>query len=83
MLKHDLETVGVGSKYDELVELVSNDGEYKLIIHKPILTRDTSVVMEITPKMILEWSRQANGDYFKAYNKEMSKRFKEELHKDR
>lgn len=82
MLKHDIQVTSIsGSHYNDEAEIVKEMGGYVLKVSRPIITRDKTVLIEITPQQILKWSEDSDGDYFKAYTAAMHDEFVKELHR--
>lgn len=82
MLRHDIQVTSIsGSHYNDEAEIVKGVGGYVLKVSRPIITREKTVLMEITPQQILKWSEDFDGDYFKAFTEAMHDEFVKELHR--
>lgn len=82
ILKHDIQVTSIsGSHYNDEAEIVKTMGGYILKVSRPIITRDKTVLMEITPQQILKWSDEHDGDYFGAYTEAIHDEFVKELHR--
>jgi hypothetical protein len=82
ILERDIRTTSIsGSHYNDEAEIVKTMTGYVLKVSRPIITRDKTVLMEITPQQILKWSEEFDGDYFKAYTEAIHAEFIKELHR--